>query len=75
MNITFEPDLEAALNDSARRQGIAPSELIKTALRERFLGSPAIVPRDDWERLLLTAASDCGVGVSHEAVSSEGLYD
>ncbi|MBC7854702.1 MAG: hypothetical protein IAF94_14815 [Pirellulaceae bacterium] len=32
-------------------------------------------PRDEWERLLLSAASDCGVALSSEALSSEGLYD
>jgi len=35
----------------------------------------AIQPRDEWERGLLAAASDCGVSLSNEAVSSEGLYE
>lgn len=33
------------------------------------------VPRDDWERRLLTIGTDCGVSLSNEALSSEGLYD
>ena len=36
---------------------------------------PGFEPRDDWERRLFEAATDCGVSVSHEAVSSEGLYE
>ena len=76
MVITIEPDLEAALNDLARKQGIAPEALALNALRERFL-APALQlqPRDEWERRLLAAATDCGVALSHEAVSSEGLYE
>ena len=76
MVITLGPDLEAALNDLARQQGVAPEVLALQALRERFL-APAlrIQPRDEWERRLLEAATDCGVALSHEAVSSEGLYE
>lgn len=36
---------------------------------------PPIEPRDDWERLLLSVARDCGVSLSNEALSSEGIYD
>ena len=76
MVITLGPELESALNDLARKQGVAPEVLALNALRERFL-APAlrVQPRDEWERRLLEAASDCGVALSHEAVSSEGLYD
>lgn len=76
MVITLGPDLESALNDLARKQGVAPEVLALNALRERFL-SPAlrIQPRDEWERRLLGAATDCGVALSHEAVGSEGLYE
>jgi hypothetical protein len=74
--LDLDSDLEAALLDLARQQRVAPEELALQALRERFL-SPAqrLEPRDDWERRLLGAASDCGVALSHEAVSSEGIYD
>ncbi len=76
MVITVEPDLEAALSDLARKQGIAPETLALQALRERFLNSIGPnAPRDDWERRLRSAATDCGVSLSNEAVSSEGLYD
>ena len=76
MVITVEPDLESALKDLAQIQGIAPEALALNALRERFLATAIpIQPRDEWERRLLGAASDCGVALSHQAVSSEGLYE
>ncbi|MCI0639293.1 MAG: hypothetical protein L0Y72_30080 [Gemmataceae bacterium] len=76
MVITLSPDLTAALNDLARKQGVAPDILALNALRERFL-APAlkIQPQDEWGRGLLAAASDCGISLSNEAVSSEGLYE
>lgn len=76
MVITVGPDLEAALNDLARKQGVSPELLALDVLRERFL-APAmrIQPRDEWERGLLAAATDCGVSLSNEAVSSEGVYE
>ncbi len=76
MTITLDARLETALNELARRQGVAPEELALNALRERFL-APAtpIQPQDEWERRLLGAASDCGVSLPHSAVSSEGLHE
>jgi hypothetical protein len=58
------------------RQGLAPEVVAVNALRERFLAPVAVVqPRDEWERGLLAAATDCGVSLSNKAVSSEGLYE
>jgi hypothetical protein len=76
MVITLGPDLEAALNDQARKQGVAPEVLALNALREHFLPRALpIEPRDEWERGLLEAASDCGVSLSNEDLSRENLYD
>jgi hypothetical protein len=76
MVISLDPALEAALNEAARLQGIPLETLALHALRERFLApKPPIEPRDEWERRLLAVATDCGVSLSNEAVSSEGLYD
>lgn len=76
MVINVPPDLEPALNDLARKQGLAPEVVALNALRERFLAPTVrLQPRDEWERHLLDAASDCGVSLSNEALSSEGLYD
>jgi hypothetical protein len=74
--ISLPPEVEAALNELARQQGVAPEALVIDALRGR-LGVPtwAIEPRDDWERLILQAGTNCGVSLPHEALSSEGLYE
>lgn len=76
MVITLGPDLESALKDIASKQGIAPEVLALNALSERFLPAALrIQPRDEWGRSLLAVATDCGVSLSNEAVSSEGLYE
>ncbi len=75
MVINLTPQLEAALSEQARQRGIAPENLALEVLRERFLRDAALQPRDEWERRLLEAATDCGVSLSNEALSSEGLYD
>ena len=75
MVITLDTELEAALNEQARRQGVAPEVLAVNALRERFLTAAALQPRDEWECGLLAAARDCGVSLPDSALSSEGLYD
>lgn len=75
MIITLDPKLEAALNESARRQGIAPETLVLKILRERILTPALLEPRDEWERGLRALATDCGVSLSNEALSREELYD
>ncbi len=75
MVITLGPELEAALSEHARRQGLAPETLALNALRERFLVAPLPQPRDEWERRLLGLAKDCGVSLSDASVSREALYD
>ncbi|MBY0524949.1 MAG: hypothetical protein K2R98_16205 [Gemmataceae bacterium] len=73
MTITLDPKLEAILSELGRKQGVDPEVLALNALRERFVTVPE--PRDEWERRLLQAASHCGVVLSDEAISSEGIYD
>jgi hypothetical protein len=76
MVITLGPELEAALNELARRQGVAPELLALNALRDRFLApARSVEPQDEWEQRLLQAATDCGVSLPHSALSSEGLYE
>ncbi len=75
MVIALGPELEAALNELARRQGVAPEVLALNALRERFLAAAALQPRDEWERSLLGLAKDCGVSLPNSALSREALYE
>ena len=74
MVLNLSSDLEAVLNEVASRQGVTAEELAIKALKDRFV-RPRIQPKDDWGRTLLAAASDCGVSLSNESVSSEGIYD
>jgi hypothetical protein len=76
MVINLPPQLETALNEQARRRGVAPEIVALDALRDRFLpNAPAVEPQDDWERRLFGAAIDCGVSVPDSALSSDGLYE
>lgn len=76
MVIKLTPELEAALSESARQQGVAPDVLAISILRERFVPpSPSFASQDEWERILLGLATDCGVSLPHSALSSEGLYE
>ena len=76
MTITLGPELEAALNEAARREGVAPDVLALNTLRERFLTTAAAIqPQDEWERRLLGLGKNCGVSLSDEALSREALYE
>jgi hypothetical protein len=74
--ITLEPELEAALNQAARRRGVAPELLVLDALRQRFLHSAAPAgPHDEWELRLLGMARECGVSLPDTALSRQALYE
>jgi predicted transcriptional regulator len=76
MVIKLTPELEAALNELARRRGVAPEVLALDALRDRLIAMTRVVePRDEWERLVIQAGTNCGISLPHEALSSEGLYE
>lgn len=73
------------LQDRATRHGRTPADEAKAILVEVLrvnratdraqVDAQLIEPQDEWERRLFTAATDCGVALSHEAVGSEGLYE
>ena len=75
MVLTLDPKLEAALNEKAHREGLAPEELALKVLRARLLAAAPLEPLDEWERGLLEAARPWGVSFSDAALSSDGLYD
>jgi hypothetical protein len=80
MTITLTPALEKVVLQQAHEQGTTPEAIVLNAIREKLgLGlselAPNFEPRDDWERRLLSVGTPCGVSVSDEALSSEGLYD
>jgi hypothetical protein len=43
MVITLGPELGSALNEAARRQGVAPDVLTLNVLRERFLARASVI--------------------------------
>ncbi len=80
VTITLTPHLQQAVIQRAREQQTSPETVILDALREKLSQpgpdhrSSAQVP-DEWKIRLRKLASRCGVSLSNEAVSSEGLYD
>lgn len=76
MVINLTPELQAVLEEQARRRGVGPEALVLDAIRERFLHLERLVePHDEWERRLFESAIDCGVSVPDSALSSDGLYE
>ena len=75
MVLSLPPQLESALAEQARRQGVPPESLAVDLIRRHLLSVAPPAPSDDWERQLFAAAIDCGVSVSDAALSSDGLYD
>ncbi|GEM_PF-974754 len=71
MTITLSPEVQAVLERESRQRGITPESLVVAALCEKFALSPtALRAEDDWEKLILGVGTDCGVSLSHEALSN-----
>ena len=75
MVISIGQELETVLNTQARRQGVSAEDLALATLQDHFLPNPGQDSRDEWERQLRRLRVDCGIALSDEAVSSEGMYD
>ena len=76
MVITLTPELEADLNELARRRGVPAEILALDAVRDWLMAASDVVkPTDEWERLILQAGTNCGISLPHEALSSDGLYE
>ena len=57
-----------------RQRRPVATELAEVEGREHPPGE-SFAPQDEWERILLGLATDCGVSLSHSALSSEGMYE
>jgi hypothetical protein len=76
MVLAMSPELEAALNELAIRRGVRPEDVALDVLRDQLLANKTTKEsQDEWVRRLRGIAIDCGVALSDEAISSEGLYD
>ena len=76
MVITLPKQLATVIAEPAKQRGVSPETLALEAIRQRYAPSaPTDAEHEAWMRKLFEAASDCGVSLSNEALSSEGLYD
>ena len=79
MTIALTPDLEQRVAQKAYKLGTTPENFILSIIQEEFAAPlskpPSFEPQDEWERRLLGIGIDCGISLSNEAVSSEGLYE
>ena len=76
MEITLPKQLAITLDKLAKLRGQRPEELAIEAIQARFPSiSSAKLEHEAWKRKLAEAASDCGVSLSNESLSSEGLYE
>lgn len=81
--ITLTPEIEQEVAKRAQELGTTPEHLVLEKLWAEF--APTSIerehkarpfePQDEWEQRLAAASSPCGVSLSNEAVSSEGLYE
>jgi transposase-like protein len=76
MMITLAPEIQAALNELARRHGVTSEALALQTLWDRLRALTELgEPRDEWERMIKNVPADCGVSLPHCALSSEGLHE
>ncbi len=77
MTIHLSSDWENLLSQKAAQEGTTPKALVIAALRDKYAQnqSAASAPSNEWESIIRGIGQDCAVSLSHEAVSSEGLYD
>ena len=80
MTIRLSSELEQLIQKHAEERHTTPEAIVAEVLRERF--SPPLYQRSlplqarsDWNEMVDALAIHCGVSLSDEAVSSEGLYD
>jgi hypothetical protein len=78
MTIQLSADIEAAIVNQAARLGTTPEQFVEQALRERLQTAkqPQTGPQIEGKlHRLIAVARPCGVALSNDALSSEGLYD
>lgn len=75
MMITLTHEMEAALQEQARKRGMTPEAVVIDALRDQLYPEDRYLPRDDWERRLRSIGKDHGVSLPPEALTSEGIYE
>ena len=74
MVIIVPSDLEDALAEAARQQGVTPEGFVLDTLRAKLVTSQQ-PSQDAWEALLLSAGSPAGISLNDEATGRDSLYD
>lgn len=76
MMIEINAELEVALQESAKKKGMSAEALARQILGEKLKKNrKPFEPQADWEKLLMSAASDCGVSPPNSAFTRDELYD
>ena len=74
--VVFIPeDIENALVEAARAQGISPERFVRDALRAKLSATTPPVVHGEWEALLFSVGSPAGVSLSDESTDREKLYN
>ena len=74
MTVTLPPEVEAAVAAKSKQWGLPPEQVVAEVVARYLLPGP-FVPRGEWERLVASAASDCGASLTNEQLSREVMYD
>lgn len=76
MILTLDPETIRKLADEARNRGMSPEQFAESVIHERLAAMKSLlVPKDEWERRLMSLGKDRGRSLSNEALSSEGIYE
>ena len=77
VTVVLPPELERTIVDRARLAGTSPQDFVLKILNDSLttFAAQQIQTAAARGRALRDGSVDCGVSLSDEAVSSEGLYD
>ncbi len=80
MTINFSPELEKIIETQANQLCSTPESIVVDALRDKFfsllpVSEANLHALNDRKLRLRQLASHCGVSLSDQALSSDGLYD
>ncbi len=76
MNLDLDAELETKLTALASSQGTTPAEYLRLLLRQQVV--PRItrpLSKEEFERLLRSVGTPCGVSLTDEDLSRETMYD
>ena len=75
MTPALSPDIALEVERYAHNLGLTSEEYLLRYGHIIAEGRTQFLPRDEWGAKPLSIGTDCGVSLSDEALSSEGIYD